>query len=467
MIVMFIIILGFVLLTNFIYHTFLDSEGNSIEFKNDISYYEGEIKTLDLNNEADLEDYITYKTEIDTLKLLKDYDDDSWQSSVINNTIYNTLYDINYYTYSKEKDDDKVKIYKEIYDRQINNLRNGDFKIFVKEEIKKEEELLKEKEILLAKETNKKRIKTLEKEIETSKLNVDKLHLRIDKNIINGKSFLNNALEEYYAFKISELDYNEDNASYTDKKNHNMDLTNMAINKYALDNEVNVLNEGSSRGILINFFREYEMIIVVAIVMIAGSIVSEEFSKGTIKLLLIRPHSRSKILLSKLLSVILSIFIVFGVVFLLQLIIGGLFFGFDSLKLPAVVYNFNTNKIQTLNVFSYLLLTFISNLPKLILIATLSFSISTIFKNTALANMIGIFGYISSEIINMLVIGRNLKLFKYFITLNWNLGDYLFGGLPEFQYISLPFSIIICIIYFILILIPTFIVFKKTNIKNT
>ena len=468
MIVLFIITLGFVVLTNFIYHSFTDSEGNlKTEDIYTISYYEDEIKDLNLDDADDLIDYITYKTEIATLKLMEMYENNSWQVYIIRNTIYNTLYQINYYTYSKDKNDIELSKYKRIYNKQINNLNNGNFKVFIEEEIKNEEKILAEKELFLNKETNKNKIKSLSKEVEVSKLNIEKLKVRLEKNITGEDSYLNDALESYYSFKIDDLDYDENNASYEEKVNHNQSLSSMAINKYALDNKVNVISEGTSRGIIINFFREYEMIILVAIIMIAGAIVSEEFSKGTIKLLLIRPHSRSKILLSKLLSVILSIFIVFGVVVLLQLIVGGIFFGFDSLKLPAVIYNFNTNRIETLNVFSYLLLMFITILPRFILIATIAFAISTIFKNTALATMVGILGYTSSSIINYLVSSRDLKIFKYFITLNWNLENYLFGGLSEFKYVSLPFSIIICIIYFIIILIPTFIVFKKTNIKNT
>ena len=127
-------------------------------------------------------------------------------------------------------------------------------------------------------------------------------------------------LEKYYNFKKEELDYNEKKASYNEKRAFNNSLTEMAKNKYTLDHEQNILNERNTRGILGNLFSEYEMIMVVAIIMISGSIVSEEFSKGTIKLLLIRPHSRIKILTSKLISCFISILIVFAAIVILQLI---------------------------------------------------------------------------------------------------------------------------------------------------
>ena len=75
-------------------------------------------------------------------------------------------------------------------------------------------------------------------------------------------------------------------------------------------------------------------------------------------------------------------------------------------------------------------------------------------------------GYMSSSIINQLVIGYNLQFMKYFVTMNWDLSMYLYGGLPYMQGMSMTMSIVISIAYFLIMIIPTFIVFKKRNIKN-
>ena len=61
--------------------------------------------------------------------------------------------------------------------------------------------------------------------------------------------------------------------------------------------------ESNARGMLVNFFSHYEIFIVIIIVMIAGTIVSEEFNKGTIKLLLVRPYKEQQYLLLNLLHV--------------------------------------------------------------------------------------------------------------------------------------------------------------------
>ena len=57
--------------------------------------------------------------------------------------------------------------------------------------------------------------------------------------------------------------------------------------------------------IMIMEFSEVNIFIIICIIMVSGSIVSDEYNKGTIKYLLIKPYKRYKILLSKLFSSII------------------------------------------------------------------------------------------------------------------------------------------------------------------
>ena len=200
--------------------------------------------------------------------------------------------------------------------------------------------------------------------------------------------------------------------------------------------------------------------------MIAGTIVSEEFNKGTIKLLLVKPYTRNKILLSKFITTLIMIVFVIIVTIIMQILIGGVLFGFDSLGMPVVEYNFNTNSLQEINIFVYLIIQTLTQLPMIILLAVLAFAISTIFSNSALAITISLLGYMSTAIINQLVMAYNLGFMKYFVTMNWDLSMYLFGGLPLMEGMNMTMSIIICIAYFLIMMIPTFVIFKKRNIKN-
>ena len=220
------------------------------------------------------------------------------------------------------------------------------------------------------------------------------------------------------------------------------------------------------RGILKSIFNEYGLFIIVMIIMIAGTIVSEEFNKGTIKLLLVKPYSRNKILLAKFITVfIMIVFSILSVV-VMELLVGGIIFGYDSLSVPILAYDFTTQSLESLNIFSYLGIEIMTQLPKLILLATLAFACSTLFTNSAVAIAIPLLGYMSADMINMLVVQFKVQFMKFFVSLNWNFEEYLFGNLPKMEGMTIGFSIVICMLYFVVMLIPTFIVFKKKNIKN-
>lgn len=213
-------------------------------------------------------------------------------------------------------------------------------------------------------------------------------------------------------------------------------------------------------------FSEYGLFIIVMIIMIAGTIVSEEFNKGTIKLLLVKPYKRNKILTAKFITVLIMIVFSILSVVLMELIVGGIIFGYDSLAVPVLDYNFTTGNLEIINIFTYLGIEIVTQLPKLILLATLAFACSTLFCNSAVAISIPLLGYMSADMINMLVIQHKIQFMKFFVSLNWDFEEYLFGRLPSMEGMTCGFSIAICIIYLIIMLIPTFVVFKKKNIKN-
>ena len=75
-------------------------------------------------------------------------------------------------------------------------------------------------------------------------------------------------------------------------------------------------------------------------------------------------------------------------------------------------------------------------------------------------------GYIGSQILDGLVIYFKLTNFKYFVTLNWDLNQFLYGRLYAFEGMNLTSALITSIIYFIVMLLPTILYFNKKNIKN-
>lgn len=449
---MIIIIFAFIIISNALYkYTYSSVIGGSYYSESYIKTLEEEIKKLNPENPADVQDYIIYKSDIDTYNLLKQYDRNSWQYEVILNMGAEYISELNYATY-QEKNNEKVEELTNQYNSFVEALNSGDWRKFVSEELN------------IAKQSREQLGNSTDNMLD---LQIEILQMRLDYNIEYGNNYKNQALSKYSESKLQVLEYEgKNNISYDEKIAYQEAKEDFEKSKYAIENDKDIFNQANARGILLNTFSEYELFIIITVVLIAGAIVSEEFNKGTIKLLLVRPYSRAKILFAKYVVVLLTVVFIMVAILIMQFIIGGIFFGFDSLSVSAVEYNHNTNSIVETNVILNTILIGLAKLPIYILIGTLAFALSTLFTNTAVAITISLLGYMASSMVNQFAYYYNLEWLKYFVTPNWDFTQFLNGKLPLMEGLNVPFSIVICLIYFAIMMIPTFIVFKKKNIKN-
>lgn len=427
-----------------------------------------ELSNLNPEKPSDVTLYINLKSELDLSNLMEKYKDSDWKLSIINDRIFPYITEINTYTYGAEKSEEQARKATEEMESIIAKLDENDWKYFANEDLQnannKIEELNKQK----AQTQDTEIIKGLNNEIENAKVEKEIAEYRLKKNIPYGVDYLNIALTRYQTSSETLISYDLENKEldFEEQKEYNEALTTKEESRYIIETGTDINKSDSLKGSLQYFYSQYGVFIIVVIIMIAGTIVSEEFNKGTIKLLLVKPYTRTQILLSKFLTVlIISAFVIVSTI-LMQILVGGILFGFESLFEPVVVYNLSTNVIQEMNIFAYLGIQTLTQLPIIILLATLAFAISTIFSNSALAITVSLLGYMGASIINQLAMAYNLTFMKYFVTMNWDLSQYLFGGLPYMEGMNLITSIIICVIYLLIMLIPTFIIFKKRNIKN-
>ena len=416
------------------------------------------MNSLSPDNKDEIDQYIDAKTTYDMAKLMQKYGFDSWQSNIIRSELgcHSYLYTMNKYTYNKGKlSKDSYDEAKSNYDKFIAKLDEGDWKYFATASLKDIEEQIKD-----GKSTDSNNLNTLytQKQI---------LEWRINKNIAYGSDALNNRLENYENASYYIESYKEQkNPSYSEKIDYYKNVKSLNINKYYIENNITNASSSDNRASLLDLFDNYELFILVFIIMIAGGIVSDEFSKGTIKMLLVRPYHRCKILLSKFIVCLIMLIFIMLFITIGQFIVGGIILGFDSLSVPAIIYNYATSQVETMSIPMYIVITGLAKLPMYILLMTLAFACSTIFINTAVSIVIPLLGYMGSSIINQLAIVYNIKFINYFVTPNWDLTSYLFGGLSQFEGLVPSFSISICIIYFAIMFVTSFAVFRKRNIKN-
>lgn len=463
-----LVILAFVILTNCIYKFFYQ-DMNSYEYgENYIQYTKEELAKLDPNKPSDTRMYIDLKTQVEIFEMVQRYEKGAWQREILAEQISIYVSEKNTYLYGEDKNQKKVQEMENKINQILEKLDQDDWKYFAQEELEQAEASLKELEEQKENTQDKQELQSLETDIENAKIDQQVAKYRMDKDIKYGNDYQNEALRRYQseAKNVITMERAEQELEYAEKQEYNSSLENREINKYIIENNVDINKSNDLRGILRNFFNEYGLFVIVMIVMVAGTIVSEEFNKGTIKLLLVKPYSRNKILLAKFITVFIMILFSIAAIVIMEILVGGIIFGLDSLSVPILQYNFETQSLESMNIFTYLGIQIITQLPKLALLATLAFSCSTLFTNSALAIAIPLLGYMSADVINMLVVQYKVQFMKFFVSMNWNFENYLFGNLPKMEGMTIRFSIVICILYFIAMVIPTFIAFKKKNIKN-
>lgn len=448
-----------------------DPVSTSAEEKYELQELKRTIDSYDKNSPGEKEEYYNALSNIELYELTDKYKE-PWKKILIRENLRDIIHSMNNAKYI-EKDIEAYNEYKKEYDKFLKELDSNSWKYFVNKEIK----ITTDEIASLEKEREKAKNKELyNSRIKEEKNKLEKLKLRLEKDIPYNNNYLNTALEgykkapqTYKEFKesiiknTSEFNIKEE---YQIKRQYIEYMKNNANNKYIIDNKVDINSPKTTRNLLINTLSDNFLFIMIIIAAGAGSIVSTEFDKGTIKLLLVRPYSRNKILLSKyIVSMFMIIFAILSA-FIMQLIIGGIFFGFSSLNIPVVIYNFVQNKVMHINLFKYIFDNVLAVLPEFILLATLAFAISTITNVSTLGVGLPIVGVGAADIINLIAINRNIIPLKYFVTLNWNFTNYLYGGVNSFPTLSIPFSILICTIYFLIMIITAFIIFNKRNIKN-
>lgn len=462
------VILAFVILTNCIYKFFYHT-GSYDEYDDSyIQYTKEEIAKLDPNKPSDTKMYIDLKTSLDIYDMRQKYEANSWQRSVLSSQVSSQVNERNTYIYGENKDSQKVAKIEEEINQILEKLDQGDWRYFAKKDLEQAKTSLTNLEEQRANTEDKQELHALEIGIQNAKIDQEVAKIRIDKEIQYGNDFRNRALETYQneAKNVINMENSTQELDYKEKQEKNKSIEKREINRYILENNVDINKSNDVRGILKDVFSEYGLFIIVMIVMIAGTIVSEEFNKGTIKLLLVKPYDRRKILLAKFITVLIMIAFSIVAVVLMELIVGGIIFGVDSLSVPVLQYNFVTQSLESMNIFAYLGIEILTQLPKLVLLATLAFACSTLFTNSAVAIAIPLLGYMSADMINLLVIQYKVEFMKFFVSLNWDFKEYLFGNLPNMEGLTLGFSMVICALYFVVMLIPTFVVFQKKNIKN-
>ncbi|MDP4083399.1 MAG: ABC transporter permease [Bacillota bacterium] len=195
-------------------------------------------------------------------------------------------------------------------------------------------------------------------------------------------------------------------------------------------------------------------------IIISAGIVASEFNWGTIKLLLIRPISRVMILLSKYVTVLLFALLMLSILFVFATVVGAFLFGFP--EQTSSYLNYVNGKVTEQNMVLHLMIYYGLNSINMIMLTTMAFMISSVFRNSSLAIGISIFLLLTgAQITTLLAI--KFSWAKYLLFANTDLTQY-FEGTPVVDGMTLGFSIIMLLLYFLVFQALAFSVFKKRDV---
>ncbi|WP_442603922.1 ABC transporter permease [Paenibacillus sp. KN14-4R] len=225
----------------------------------------------------------------------------------------------------------------------------------------------------------------------------------------------------------------------------------------------------------VTFTREFaknaiSLFIPLIIMIIAADIVSSEHGSGTIKLLLTRPVSRWKILMSKLITLVLFVSLIVLSLGILSYTISGVVFGFGGWDAPIFLgfrpigTDVDLSYVRAIEQWLYIIMEFSLVWFVGITVAIMSLMLSVLVRSTAAGMGIMLAVLISGTILTNMV--SSWESAKYLFMVNLRLTDYLSGTLPPIKGMDLGFSLTVLSVWAIGALIVAFTVFTRKDILN-
>lgn len=318
--------------------------------------------------------------------------------------------------------------------------------------------------------------------------NIPLLKYRLEKNILPGEPTWQNSA-------LSDIEGSRNQLMYTtlldEKKfNENQDLVRQYGNyrKYstAVQAQINQMNnniliaqrsldagkpdmkyEASGARSRTVSFLDYSVIIAIFAVLIGGWIMASEFQQGTIRLLMIRPKTRTKILISKFLAAFAVCIALYIGSSILNMVATGICFGFADFAFP------NYTISGEVGFFIYYLPIFFECIATILFAFTAAFMLSVLTKNIAVSIAIPIVCFVGCTILTSMVAFRQgfswiaytpipyVQISSFFTPYS-TVQAMIQNGMP----LNLTYGIIMLLALSAICTFVSILVFKKRDIAN-
>lgn len=232
--------------------------------------------------------------------------------------------------------------------------------------------------------------------------------------------------------------------------------TQIQMINYRLENDVAPASDGTFWSWLVGSKNLMSLITLFTIIVGAG-IIANEFSRGTIKLLAIRPITRGTILYSKYVTTILYALVLMGLLFVTSVIAGFLLFPFEDATYLTIIQGNVIEHSMLLEVFKW----YLYSGTDLIIMMTIAFVIATVFRSSSLAIGLSIFLLFTGKQVVMLL--QSYSWAKYILFANSDFTQFL-NPFPFVEGLTPLFSVGVLAVYLVIFHLLTYFVFTKRDI---
>ena len=240
----------------------------------------------------------------------------------------------------------------------------------------------------------------------------------------------------------------------------------LALAEYRLDNGIQYyLDENGTTGDFFdNTWIQGAMIVVLAsvvMIVLAGGSVANEFSNGTVKFLLINPVKRSKIIISKYLTLILVAAVMIVGIFLVSGLTDLIFFGTDGLKTPMLLVE--DGVVSQGNAMWYVLKQYLYQGVNLLVMMTMAFMISSLLRNSAVSIGIGVAALMGGSMLVQILAMLGFDWGRYILFANTDLVS-IANGNGLFANQSLTSAVVILAVYMAVFLLTAYDGFTRREV---
>ena len=251
--------------------------------------------------------------------------------------------------------------------------------------------------------------------------------------------------------------------------------------QYSLDNKIPLSDyvQNSTKSAVYGSLGTAAAITVIVMIIITVTLVAGEYSNGTIRLLLIRPKTRSKIIISKFLALMTCAILISIVGFVLVYGISIALFGVSDAFVPELMYSSGVIEVPAL---VYGALKLILPLFSGIFIISIAFMMATVTEKIAVAAVLPFIVDMFSGVVQTIVLSliEKFSFLRFTVLPYLNLGNLLVSPVDRFIYrpmifspdaavysdISLLAGVIIIALHTLAMYIIALAVFRKKEIKS-